>query len=119
MAETEPIRVYAPDKEFISDLAEEQGVSRADVVADMVEMHSGERHIYECPHCEDKFELDEIDPETVRERSAVTSDMRHVVRGQRTVKDFECPCCNEPVQPEELDMDTPASPDDVSPEQEG
>lgn len=119
MAETEPIRVYAPDKEFITDLAEEQGVKVADVVADFVEMHSGERHVYECPECGEKFDLSEVDPETVRERSAVTSDMRHVVRGQRTVKDFECPRCNEAVQPDDLDMDTPASGDDVSGEKAG
>lgn len=114
MADTVPIRVYEPDKKLIEEIANEQGVKRADVVAEMIEEQTGERHVHECPECEEVFDIREVDPETIREHGVLNSDMRLVVRGQRSVKDFECPCCNSTVQPGDLDMKEPASPDDVS-----
>lgn len=108
------IKVYVPDKEWIKERAEREGVTQADVVAEAIEEYAGAEHHHHCPHCDGRFTLDEVDTATVREAGVVATDVRYFLRGKSQVRDFECPCCNDRVKPEEAEIGHPVSTGDLS-----
>jgi predicted RNA-binding Zn-ribbon protein involved in translation (DUF1610 family) len=112
--ETKTIKVYEPDKEWITERAEVEGVTQAEVIAKAIEEYADVVHHHSCPECGERFTLDDVDTSTVRETGAVNTDVRYLLRGDRQVKDFECPECSERVAPEDAEMDTPVPSGDVS-----
>lgn len=108
------IRVYEPDKEWINEKAEEEGVSQPEVVARAIEAYGDVTHHHSCPECGCRFELSDVDPETIRETGVVHTDVRYFLRGRGQVKDFECPDCEARLAPEDAEMEGPVSTDDVS-----
>jgi predicted RNA-binding Zn-ribbon protein involved in translation (DUF1610 family) len=110
----ETVRVYAPDKSFIKEKADAEGVSQADVIAEAIEAYGDVTHHHRCPECGCRFELEEVDVETVRESGVVHTDVRYFLRGKTQVKDFECPSCNARITPQDAEMQEPVSTEDVS-----
>jgi hypothetical protein len=101
MAETETIRVYKPDKERLNEMAESRGVKVADVVSEHIREPA-----YLCPECDDPFDPEEVDPDSVREHGVMTTSVDKLVKGERDVKDFECPCCEARVKPQDIETAT-------------
>lgn len=114
----ETVQVWSPDKERIKDIAEEEGVIQADVIAEAMEAYTGEKHHHRCPECDDLFTMEEVDPSTVREKGLITSDVRYLIRGKAQVRDFECPCCEARITPDDAAVDSLASVDKGSEESE-
>lgn len=116
--ERETVQVWSPDKNRIKEIAEEEGVIQADVVAQAMEAYTGEKHHHRCPECGDSFTMDEVDPSTVREKGLITSDVRYLIRGKSEVEDFECPSCEGRITPDDAEVDSLASVDEDSEESE-
>jgi len=107
-------KIYKADKEWLKETAEREGVPQADVIAKAIEEYADAKHHHECPHCECRFTLDEVDTSTIREQGAINTDVRYLLKGDRTVKDFECPGCEERVTPGDAEIQTPVSASDLS-----
>lgn len=114
--ETTTIKVYQPDKDWIAEKAEREGVTQAEVFAEAIEEYADAEHHHRCPSCDGRFTLDEVDMSTVREAGMVTTDVRYFLRGKSQVKDFECPCCDDRLTPDEAEIGQPVSTDDLSDE---
>ena len=97
MVETATVRVYQSDKERIKEMADARGSRPADVVADLLREPA-----YVCPECDDPFDPEEVDPESVEEHGMLTTTVDNLVKGQRDVKSFECPSCSERVRPKDI-----------------
>jgi len=98
MPETTTIRVFPEDRDRIGEIADAKGQNIAETVADLIREPT-----FVCPECGEPFDAEEIDAETIEEHGVLSSDAAAVVRGERTVKDFECPSCSERVRPDDLE----------------
>lgn len=115
--EKKTVQIYEPHKEWMDQVAESEGVTHAEVQAKLIEEYSGEQIDHVCPQCEGRFTLDDVDVSTIREHGAINTDVRYLLKGNRTVKDFECPHCEERISPDDAEMSSPVSSDDVSQEE--
>ena len=115
--EKKTIQVYEPDKRWIDEKADVEGVTHAEVMAEAIEEYADAEHHHRCPSCECRFTLDDVDMGTVEETGVVSTDVRYFLRGKSQVESFECPDCEERIRPRDAEMEGPVSTDDVSQEE--
>lgn len=112
--ETVTIKVYRPDKEWIKEKAESEGVTQAEVVAEAIEEYANVEHHHRCPSCDCRFRLEDVDMATVEESGVVSTDVRYFLRGKSQVESFECPDCSERIRPRDAEVQEPVSTEDLS-----